>query len=1053
MPASLTPEEQLRLIEELERGTPAAVKSVAPAQDVTGILPAQDFMPSDRVPEDLLTPIDIPKAKAKPDYSVSPVTTQGAVSIPAEEPAPLTYDDYFAANPYLTSLDEDTLAQYQRFYTPEGERANLLGDEQQAAIDAYNAALGDQAYTYERKGAEAPAGIDELFDEEAFTEKYKAENPEARGKQVKDAVGQAKADAYNRNLSGLSAEQLAAYDEAIAERDTLAAERKQLDRTLSGAEERYARMTDNVPEVAENIDILGVRTADLGNYRTNDYSGYEYQQAIRAASELPKAEQQAFLDNWKGEKKLQETARVEKLQNKYGDLYDSSIAAARAAGLEDFSLDWHQLDDRSEGAVSKQIYAQMLAQVPAGTSAEQINAMRKAAGFSGDDSPIILSQPIPEEHIQAAVSAFERIPENAAYEDIAAALSSYLPQGYTLELNPSLKVNSNLRSNYGVDLTDEEYQLYNAIAKGIVLDTVQQMPEARYEQAVQRALLRSPAMAVLNASFGVDPYRQTEDGSMYVLDPITGQQLRTKEVKDERIAVSIGKAIPTIVTAAVAGPAAAATIAPAATAAVAAGTATLAQAATVGLITAGVNAGIQAVANPNFKFDVKDFAIDAVTAGAANYATTTANAAKEAAKQAEMLNSLSNVTAAEQAIAAAKVAETASAAKMAKTINTSIDVAKLVADENYVGAVLTGLDELYDGGTSQFVFDKMQQAGIIPPTINPATQKAIQTSLSVAKDVSAEKYYDAVGTVLNNYYVNPQTASDDGVTGAIEKKLSEYAGGKGELIGLNIDDLAVGMSKIAEKALSGEDPAEAFLAGVAEYVRAGGSLGDYGEAARDFIEDVAGDFYDEIISPAWSAVRTVGSAAEDAIREVGSTIDDVVIQPVREGLKDIDLPDMPDMPDTPEAIKAIEDAARTAGSATEDVVREVGSTVDDVVVQPVREALKDIDIPDGPDINLPDINLPDGPDINLPDIKGPNLSGLDDLLAALLSLGGGGGRLVSGQQMPAQVDDDYEKVNIGYLYDFSSIFANPEQEAKFGRPRSSSGRRDLTQELLDILQA
>jgi hypothetical protein len=179
-------------------------------------------------------------------------------------------------------------------------------------------------------------------------------------------------------------------------------------------------------------------------------------------------------------------------------------------------------------------------------------------------------------------------------------------------------------------------------------------------------------------------------------------------------------------------------------------------------------------------------------------------------------------------------------------------------------------------------------------------------------------------------------------------------------------------------AFEGEIEETDILRSLVEYAQEGGSFGflDPGLDLPDF--DIDFDLLSEFETPEEikaieDTVRAAGSEVEDITRAVGSFIDDEIIQPIRDALPD----------ETPEEIKAIEDIVRAAGSALEDVVRDagseaeditraVGSYIDDEIIQPIREMLPEINLPEGPDIDLPSINLPS---LSFPSISIGSLGG------------------------------------------------------------------------------
>ena len=56
-----------------------------------------------------------------------------------------------------------------------------------------------------------------------------------------------------------------------------------------------------------------------------------------------------------------------------------------------------------------------------------------------------------------------------------------------------------------------------------------------YQEALLEAYKRDPMLQSMYAKYGVQPIRQTKDGSTYLYDPMTFGEIRTKEVKDSSV--------------------------------------------------------------------------------------------------------------------------------------------------------------------------------------------------------------------------------------------------------------------------------------------------------------------------------------------------------------------------------------------------------------------------------------------------------------------------------------------------------------------------------------
>lgn len=160
-------------------------------------------------------------------------------------------------------------------------------------------------------------------------------------------------------------------------------------------------------------------------------------------------------------------------------------------------------------------------------------------------------------------------------------------------------------------------------------------------------------------------------------------------------------------------------------------------------------------------------------------------------------------------------------------------------------------------------------------------------------------------------------------------KININVGGAANL-GVQPDDLAVGLNQTIASLAGGADLKDALLDGGLTYLQEGGSLPDAiaepikaaGNALKEVVGDV-GSFLDDTVFQNIKDIAPDLSGVEDVFREVGSTAEDVVraggtalepvVDPVVEAAK-------PVIAAVEEKAPAIEDAARAAGSKIDDVL-------------------------------------------------------------------------------------------------------------------------------------
>jgi hypothetical protein len=495
---------------------------------------------------------------------------------------------------------------------------------------------------------------------------------------------------------------------------------------------------------------------------------------------------------------------------------------------------------------------------------------RASVGLS--DAFSLYDDPSTQINTQSLQTAYQSL---VGAEDPLAVLSDY----YGFEITPTVNEGANYRNAAKYGTTQENMAEFQSIIEPILqksIPYIQATQGLEYTDALEYAYTHDPMVASLYSKYGVDLYRQTKDGSTYIFDPIAGQEIRTLEVKDPKFK-DIAPAL--------AGIALSFTGIPAAL-----GGAFGATGATAGAIGQGLVSTATAALSGKRGSDLLVAGISGAVGGYAKGLGTELSSLNDAA---EAANAAGDIASATQL--ASQAADVSSQLKLIDTIRTTVDIGRAVNNENYVGAVLSGLN----------------LAGV-------------------------------------------------GVRDWVSTKINTAFAGQKELLGMNTDDLAVGVNSFAQSIISGNDPQTALIDAVGDYAKAGGSF--FGVEVPDLsLPNI--DLFDAVS----------GSPIVDAIRQLGEDFDYAVLQPVK------------------------------------DTIEEAGSAIDDSVIQPIREGLKDIDIPT-PDINLPEV------DINLPDINLPSLDlnlGMPSL--NLGAVGGTGGTLVGGVDIGADVEIMSPAELLGYV--------------------------------------
>lgn len=326
---------------------------------------------------------------------------------------------------------------------------------------------------------------------------------------------------------------------------------------------------------------------------------------------------------------------------------------------------------------------------------------------------------------------------------------------------------------------------------------------------------------------------------------------------------------------------------------------------------------------------------------------------------------------------------------------------------------------------------------------------AIGTVQQVDNLVQAVEDENWLGALTSVGGVTGQFDLPEQVGGRLADSLDALTGGYLSENNL-LTDAASALTSGVQSAAAGED-FEGILQDIAStYVREGGGVGgqledwveDNAQGVVDFARDVADPIYeagstvlagvDDFVSENLPDVDLGGAGLEgliDPLVAAGSAIDDALIQPVVETAPVVeDIIREPIVTAGDIAQEAIIDPAVAAGDVFQESVIDPAVQAAAAVEDIVSEAIPSTQMPEVPDVNLPDVNLPD---VNLPDVNAPDLD--FGRLAGLLGLFGipQGGGMMAAPQAP-QVNND--PTSIDYFYDFSSIFANPEQERSFVDP-------------------
>ena len=190
-----------------------------------------------------------------------------------------------------------------------------------------------------------------------------------------------------------------------------------------------------------------------------------------------------------------------------------------------------------------------------------------------------------------------------------------------------------------------------------------------------------------------------------------------------------------------------------------------------------------------------------------------------------------------------------------------------------------------------------------------------------------------LGAVMG--YYGPQIL--EGTIGQMGSAGTDFA----NKLNIQPDDFNAGLNRTISSMASGSSFKDALRSGFVEYIKEGGSLGDWDNILKDSNIN---------LGPIEDAIRWAGSKLEDGARAVGSLIDDATWEQV----KDIKIEPLNDLVSgAGDVLSTLDTQAREVLPGVENIVREV--------VNPLDNFVDDIGLPD---IGLPDISL------GLPDLGG-----------------------------------------------------------------------------------
>jgi len=475
---------------------------------------------------------------------------------------------------------------------------------------------------------------------------------------------------------------------------------------------------------------------------------------------------------------------------------------------------------------------------------------------------------------------------NTGGADTAAALSSYY--GFDVAPSGAAPDIKNFGGNYEehTNASQEQISEFQSLIKPVLAETIPYLQATEgldYQDALLEAYKRDPMIQSMYAKYGVQPVRQTKDGSTYLYDPMTFGEIRTKEVKDSSVKDALKVA-------AIVGLSLVGGGALAGTAAFGGGTSAAGSALAYGTTSAGITAATGGDTNDI----LKSFALGGVGGFAKGL-----NAAAEASK-ASLATAV--LEAGGGGASPALIEAANAAAKTADTFGKVVQGAKFVdaaIDGDLAGAAVAAFGP-------KFTKTAMDKVGLDEEFLDgyninqdDAVAGLVKTQLELTKGTD---FGDAIARGFGEYIM------EGGALAPSNVKTPEFIKMIGDAIkeaGSGIDDALL-------------QPVKGFVEGTVEV------LGDVAEPVVDVIEDVAGAVVDkapliedaaratgsaieDVVKPIVDPIIDAAPAVEDAIKEAGRTVDDVIIEPVKDIVEevvesipdvDVDLPDVDvDLPD------------------------------------------------------------------------------------------------------------------------------------------------------------